>query len=172
MRRVALALVALGAIGIAVAIVVVVGSGSDEARDDGSAQPRPLHLVTKPAVEPFADLTETRLAVGGRCRRLVVADDRAERVQGLRARSDIGPYDGMLFAFDAPSDARFTMSTVPIALEIGFYRADGSLVARRHMTPCPSVERDCPTYGAGALFSYALETESGRLPAGALSACG
>jgi uncharacterized membrane protein (UPF0127 family) len=163
-RRIALALLLAGAVAVVVAIVVY-------ARDDGSDDTQTLHLATKPAVAPFAGLTEAKLAVGRRCLRVVVADDEAEREQGLRTRSDIGPYDGMLFVFGAPIEARFTMSTVPIPLDIGFYRADGSYVARRHMTPCPRAEAECPTYGAGAPFAYALETEGGALPSGALSAC-
>jgi uncharacterized membrane protein (UPF0127 family) len=164
MRRVALALLVVGAIGIVVAVIVTrVGS-------DG-APARALRLATRPAVAPFGGLTETRLGVGARCLRVVVADDDAERTEGLRQRASLGAYDGMLFVFDEARDYRFTMSTVPVPLDIGFYRADGSPVARRHMTPCPRSERDCPTYGAGAPFAYALETLAQKLPGGALSSC-
>ena len=77
----------------------------------------------------------------------------------------------MLFVYDAPVDFGFTMSTVPVPLEIGFYAADGTPVSRRHMKPCPRAEADCPSYGSSGPFTYALETLTGELPAGALSGC-
>ena len=100
-----------------------------------------------------------------------MADDEPERVKGLRQRRDLGPYDGMLFVFDAPTQTTFTMSTVPVPLEIGFYGTDGAPVSQRHMLPCPNAEADCPSYSAGAGFTLALETLGGKLPSGALSGC-
>jgi len=166
-RRIALALVVAGAIGIVVAIVLVVrggGSGS-------TARPPALALHARPSVAPFAGLTEARIGVGGRCLRVVIADDEAERVEGLRGRRDLGPYDGMLFVYRAPTEVSFTMSTVPVPLDIGFYSAGGDPVARLHMRPCPRAEAECPTYSAGAPFTYALETLRGGLPKGGLSGC-
>jgi uncharacterized membrane protein (UPF0127 family) len=169
-RALAVTLLVVGAVGIVVAVVLL-------ARDDGhergkrAASATALALSTRPAVAPFAGLTETELSVGGRCRRLVVADDLSEQVQGLRNRSDLGAYDGMLFAYDRATNVAFTMSTVPVPLEIGFYSADGSPVSRRHMKPCPRAEADCPVYRASAPFTFALETLSGELPSGALSSC-
>jgi uncharacterized membrane protein (UPF0127 family) len=111
------------------------------------------------------------VAVGGRCLRVVVADDQTERVQGLRQRRDLGPYDGMLFVFDAPSEVPFTMSRVPVELDIGFYSGSGVPVSRRRMMPCPRADADCPSYRAGGPFTEALETLAGQLPSGALSGC-
>ena len=162
-----------GAIGIVVAVVLVRARRRRRRRERA-------RRVGEPAVParnrrrrsaPFEGLTEAQLGVGGRCLRVVVADDEAERVQGLRRRRDIGPYDGMLFVFDEPVDTPFTMSTVPVPLEIGFYAADGSPVSRRHMKPCPHAEADCPDYHSSGPFSYALETLRGKLPSGALSGC-
>ena len=131
----------------------------------------PFLLQTAPASAPFQGLTEAQVGVGGRCLRVVVADDQAERVQGLRTRRDIGAYDGMLFVYDEPVATPFTMSTVRVPLEIGFYASDGSPVSRRHMKPCPHAEADCPDYHSGGPFVFALETLSGKLPPGALSGC-
>jgi uncharacterized membrane protein (UPF0127 family) len=172
MRKIAVALLVAGAIGIVVAVVWLArDDGSDNASAPVASSNTPLLLGTTPASAPFAGLTEAQLGVGGRCLHVVVADNETERVQGLRQRSDIGPYDGMLFVFDAPVDTGFTMSTVPVPLEIGFYAADGSPVSRRHMKPCPHAESACPDYRAGGPFSYALETLGGKLPSGALSGC-
>jgi uncharacterized membrane protein (UPF0127 family) len=122
----------------------------------------------KPAKRPFRDLTATRLSVGGHTLLVVVADDDDERTLGLRQRSDLGRYDAMLFAFDEPTATRFTMSTVPVALDIGFYDAFGRVVDRLRMEPCPGSESDCPVYSAKAPFVYALETLAGDLPRGRL----
>ena len=100
-----------------------------------------------------------------------MADATDERVQGLRGRDNLGAYDGMLFVYDEPTTATFTMSTVPVPLEIGFYQPDGTPASRRHMTPCPRAEGDCPSYSAGSSFQYAVETPSGELPNGELSPC-
>jgi uncharacterized membrane protein (UPF0127 family) len=169
MRRVALALLVAGAIGMGVGLVALTESGSD---DDATSDPSSrLRFTTRSASAPFAGATETRLALGGRCLHLVVADDVAERTQGLRERDTLGAYDGMLFVFPRPSTAPFTMSTVPVPLDIGFYRASGAPVSRRRMTPCPRADADCPAYTADAPFVYAVETLRGQLPSGALTTC-
>lgn len=170
-RRIAVALLVAGAIGIVVAVVWFARDDSGSSSAPVTSSRTPFLLGTKPASAPFEGLTEAQLGVGGRCLHVVVADDETERVQGLRQRSDIGPYDGMLFVFDEPTTTAFTMSTVPVALEIGFYAADGSPVSRRHMKPCPHSEIDCPDYHADGPFSDALETLGGKLPSGALSGC-
>ena len=101
----------------------------------------------------------------------MIADSTDERVEGLRRRSDLGPYDAMLFVFPGPTEMAFTMSTVPVPLEIGFYDGDGTRTSARHMKPCPGSEAACPVYRADGPFTYALETLSGQLPAGDLSSC-
>jgi uncharacterized membrane protein (UPF0127 family) len=165
----AAALAVLALAGIA-AVVLLVSDANDD--DDGRAARAPFTVSTAtPAASPFAGLTETELAVGGRCRRVVVADTPIERVEGLTGRSSLGPYAGMLFVFGEPSSSSFTMSGVPVPLEIGFYAADGSPVSRRHMKPCPEARADCRSYTAAGAYSYALETASGDLPEGALSSC-
>jgi uncharacterized membrane protein (UPF0127 family) len=163
-RAVAVGLVVAAAAAVVVGVVFLV-------RDDGDDTRPRVALTTTPASAPFVGLAETQIAVGGRCLRVVVADNETERVQGLRLRHDLGPYDGMLFVFDAPTEATFTMSTVPVPLDIGFYAADGAPISRRHMKPCPHAEAECPAYEAGAPFVYALETLGGKLPSGALSGC-
>jgi uncharacterized membrane protein (UPF0127 family) len=173
LRRVAIALFVVGAIGVVVGVVLVADRADDGAPTDRRAAASIAALVrdATPASEPFPGLTQADLAVGGRCLHVVVADDLTERVQGLRRRDNLGPYDGMLFAYDEPTASTFTMSTVPVPLEIGFYAADGAPVSRRHMTPCPRAEADCPSYSSGSSFRYALEMLSGELPAGELSPC-
>jgi uncharacterized membrane protein (UPF0127 family) len=168
-RAAAIGLLLVGAVALVVGVILITRHD-----DNGHGTPvasAPLVIGAKPASAPFAGLTETQLSVGGKCLRVVVADDLNERVQGLRQRRNLGPYDGMLFVYDQPTVVGYTMSTVPVPLDIGFYDADGTPVSRRHMKPCPGAEPDCPTYRADGAFSYALETLAGKLPTGALSGC-
>jgi uncharacterized membrane protein (UPF0127 family) len=168
-------IVALALLGLVVAGVVVlaVRAMSD---DDGAAEKPSGTLAASlraatPAQAPFDGLTEANLSVGGKCVRVVIADSEAERVEGLRQRSDLGPYDAMLFVFEGPVDVGFTMSTVPVPLEIGFYSADGTRTSARHMRPCAKAENECPVYRAAQPFEFALETLGGKLPAGDLGGC-
>lgn len=137
----------------------------------GDAAPRSLAKAldaAHPAVEPFPTLTETTIRVGRDELRVVLADDGVERFEGLRLRDTLGDYDGMLFVFDDPTSTSFTMSTVPVPLDIGFYDESGRRVAQLRMEPCAGAESECPSYSAGAEFRYALETLAGDLPDGRL----
>lgn len=129
-------------------------------------------IGARPASAPFPGLTEVQLGVGGDCRRVVVADDVDERATGLMRRRDLGPYYGMLFVFGATSTSAFTMSDVPVPLDIGFYDAAGRPVDRLEMQPCPGKSpAECPVYRAKGPYRYALETLGGGLSSGSLSAC-
>jgi hypothetical protein len=155
---------------VAIGIVLVVAGGGD---DSATARPRGSVAAAlddaTPSDEPFVDLTATTIRVGGRSLEVVLADEGDERYQGLRERDDIGAYDGMLFVFDGATSTSFTMSTVPVPLEIGFYDADGRVVNRLLMQPCPDVQARCPLYEPKGPFTYALETLKGDLPDGDLS---
>jgi uncharacterized membrane protein (UPF0127 family) len=165
--------VALAFCGV-VAWFVVASVALDAGSDDDAPTRGPVAAALRDATAaaaPFSELTEIALGVGGDCWIVVVADDQRERVEGLRGRRDTGPYDGMLFVFDEPTTAAFTMSGVPVPLDIGFYDAGGAPVSRRRMEPCPRSEADCPVYRAEGEFAFALETEAGGLADGALGAC-
>jgi len=149
------------------------------ASDDGRGPAVPEGAVAAavadatPASAPFSALTETSVRVGDRTLGVVVADEPDERYRGLRQREDLGSYDGMLFVFEGPTQTAFTMSTVPVPLDIGFYDADGRVVDRLRMQPCPiASEARCASYRASGPFSYALETLAGDLPKGRLAASG
>lgn len=171
-------------IALAIAVAVVAGSGlvayglKAAVNDDGTvARPEEgtslagaLGAATA-AFPPYDGFTEAFVALDDRCLRVVVADENDERVQGLRAVDGLDPYDAMLFVFDAPSSARFTMADTLIALDIGWYDSAGALVDRTTMQPCPGTEAECPTYAARGPYRYALETEAGALGAGGIGGC-
>ena len=170
-RAVAVALVAVGGAALVIGLVKLL---TEDSAIEPSAAPAALADALEGAVPgggPFVDLTELELGVGGRCMRLVVADSPAELVQGLRGRRNIGGYDGMLFVFEGPTESGFTMSTVRVPLDIGFYDAEGNLVSTRSMKPCLEAEIDCPTYRSDEPYTYAIETLEGELPSGSMSAC-
>ncbi|MGH8985936.1 MAG: DUF192 domain-containing protein [Acidimicrobiia bacterium] len=161
--------VVIGGVGLAIALFS--GRSSTEPAPPPAGFLAAALARAQPAGEPFPELTEVRLGVGADCLHLVVADAVEERVDGLRDRTDLGAYDGMLFVFDAPSNSSFTMSGVTTPLDIGWYSAFGRPVGRAEMEPCPSRAADCPAYSAGTRYRFAVETLGGELPAGALSGC-
>lgn len=70
----------------------------------------------------------------GRALRLTVeiADDAAERAQGLMGRSALPANHGMLFVYERPQPASFWMKNTLIPLDILFFDARGVL---RHVHP-------------------------------------
>jgi uncharacterized membrane protein (UPF0127 family) len=143
------------------AIVLVVAVG------DTAPEPPPLGRIERSAA-PFAGWGATDVQVGSARLRVAVADDPTERARGLRGRRDLGDYDGMLFVFGETTTAAFTMAGVPVALDVGFFAADGRRVDRLRMRPCDGTDADCPVYRSSAPYAWALETLAGRLPDGRL----
>lgn len=134
---------------------------------------REVVVGARPAVAPFVGLGEARLAAGGVCRRVAIADTDDERGRGLMELTDLAPYDGMLFAWEADNDSAFTMFQTELTLDIAWYDSAGRPVDSTRMVPCP--ERDlakCPLYRSSGRYRYALEVAGGSLGAGALGACG
>jgi uncharacterized membrane protein (UPF0127 family) len=172
-RPVVITLLVLGAIALSVVLVKVHDEDADPTPDAGAI---PLSAVlprSVPAQAPFAGLSEVKAAIGDDCLRLVVADSQEERVAGLRDHTaDLGPYDGMLFVFEGPSESRFTMSDVTDPLDVAFFAQDGSRTATRAMEPCPEqADTECPAYAADGPYAFAVETKRGQLPSGAIAAC-
>jgi uncharacterized membrane protein (UPF0127 family) len=172
-RPVVITLFVLGAIALSVLLVKVLDEVADPAPDAGGIPLTAVLPRAVPAQAPFVGLGEVKAAIGDRCMRLVVADAEDERVAGLRDHtSDLGPYDGMLFVFQGPSESRFTMSDVNDPLDIAFFEQDGSRNSTRAMKPCPEkAENACPVYAADGAYVFAVETKPGQLPSGAISAC-
>ena len=95
---------------------------------------------------------------------LEVADDQAERNQGLTGRTSVPPGTGMVFLYDEPSDNRYWMFGVPIPLRAVFVR-DGRVLSTVLMEPCTEPEAaDCETYGADEPFDAVVETAPETLP--------
>ena len=127
---------------------------------------------TAVASAPFTAFRETRVAVGDRCLRVLVADTPTLRNEGLRAVTSLAPYDGMLFVNDRDTNARYTMADTLIPLDIVFYDRDGAPVGDASMQPCPTgTDATCPTYASGRKYRYALERLAATPGGGALGSC-
>jgi len=99
------------------------------------------------------------ILVGGERWAVAVADDPASRARGLMGVADLGDLRGMLFVFESDGTAAFWMKDTLVALDVAFFRGDGSLVDLLGMEPCP---RDpCPVYRPAAAYRYALEVPAG-----------
>ncbi|HEV7863407.1 MAG TPA: DUF192 domain-containing protein [Acidimicrobiia bacterium] len=141
----------------------------------------------RPANPSFADASSTsqttatgptfadkKVGVGTSCLHVLVADTPEKRAHGLRNRSNLEGYDGMIFEFGQTMNAektRFTMSDVKFPLTIGFYNESGLRVDAADMEPCSGTDSNCPSYGSKNNFNVAIETPKGKLPDGPLTAC-
>jgi uncharacterized protein len=90
-----------------------------------------------------------------------IADDAAERTQGLMFRTDLPEGQGMLFVFDTVNVLSFWMRNTLIPLDILYFDDAGNFVSGTTMVPC---EADpCTVYPSGQPARYALEVPAGFL---------
>lgn len=90
------------------------------------------------------------------------ADTPQERGQGLMQVTDLGGYDGMVFANDAPSDSPFYMYRTLLPLTVAWWGDDGAFVSATDMSPCDSTDPNaCERYPPGGPYRLALEVEQG-----------
>jgi|SRR5215207_1262352 len=173
-RPIVITLIVLGVIALSVVVVKILDEVGDPTPQAGGIPLTAVLPRSVPAQAPFEGLSEVKAAIGyDRCLRLVVADSQEERVAGLRDHTaDLGPYDGMLFVFQGPTDSAFTMSGVDHPLDIAFFEQDGARNSSRAMEPCPvKAQRECPVYRADGPYVFAVEKKAGELPSGPITAC-
>ncbi|MFZ0626487.1 MAG: DUF192 domain-containing protein [Acidimicrobiia bacterium] len=112
------------------------------------------------AAANLGDLPTTDVTVGGETLHVWVADDAAERTQGLRGVTELPEgIDGMLFVHDRPSSVSFVMSDTLIPLDLWFFDPSGILVGGAEMTPCPA--EPCTRYASPEPVVLVLETAHG-----------
>ncbi|MGH8990620.1 MAG: DUF192 domain-containing protein [Acidimicrobiia bacterium] len=133
--------------------------------------------VTTAGGPAFADKS---VAVGPSSLKVLVADTKEKRAQGLRDRNNLEGHGGMIFEFPDVLQSggmmdhnvtRFTMSGVRFPLTIGFYDEGNQRVDAVDMEPCSASDGSCPSYGSKGAFKSAIETPKGKLPDGPLAAC-
>jgi uncharacterized membrane protein (UPF0127 family) len=118
-----------------------------------------LLLAACAAAGSLGEFSRDEVTVAGQAWQVAVADDAAEWAQGLTGVTDLGSLRGMLFVFPEDTTSGFWMMGTPLALDIAFFAADGSLADSLSMAPCPG--EDCPTYRAAGPYRYALEVPAG-----------
>ena len=110
---------------------------------------------------PSSPLVVRDATIDGAPWRLLVAGQ-----DGMRGRQDFGGADGMLFDLGGaiePGAVPFVMDGVSIPLAIAWFAADGSLVGRAEMVPCPA--EPCHRYEAPSAFRWAVEAPRGAFDA-------
>lgn len=93
---------------------------------------------------------------------ILVADTAEERQRGLSRRTDLGPFDGMLFVFESAGVWPFWMKDTLIPLDLVPLGTAGELTSPIPMQPCPA-GATCPTYPPEFAYTRALEFPAGRL---------
>ena len=115
----------------------------------GNATPNPAFCASLP----------WNATIGRSTLQVEIADDDAERSQGLMGVARLPENHGMAFVWDAPTEGTFWMKDTLIPLSIAFVGADGRIVTLLDMTPC---EADpCQTYAATAPYVTAIEANAG-----------
>lgn len=96
-------------------------------------------------------------AVGGRALEVQVVVTQPEQQRGLMGRRDLGADQGMVFVYPLPQQMSFWMKNTPTPLDIGFFKADGTLGEVYPMYPYD----ETPVRSAGDDYTLALEVNQG-----------
>lgn len=112
---------------------------------------------TDPALEPLEIVTDR----GVTTLQVEIADDDAERAQGLMGRPPLADDRGMLFQFPDEAERSFWMKNTPSPLDIVYLDASGRVVSIARNTT-PFSEASVPSYGAA---KGVLEVRAGRADA-------
>ena len=126
---------------------------------DGATQASPARTDAKVATGAEAKGVEAwfPLTVGGKALRVQVAVLEAEQQRGLMGRRDLEPDDGMVFVYPAPQQMSFWMRNTPTPLDIGFFRADGTLGEVYPLYPYD----ETAVRSSGLDYTLAIETNQG-----------
>jgi uncharacterized membrane protein (UPF0127 family) len=119
-----------------------------------------LLLGTACADEAPSEPTLTIETAGGTVElRVEVADDPAERQQGLMGRRALAPDAGMVFLRADPSTSGFWMKDTLIPLSVAFWDEEERILGTVDMEPCQA--DPCPIYPAPGPWVGAVEVNQG-----------
>lgn len=118
----------------------------------------------KPAETKIATGSDVRgsdawfpLTVGEKTLRVQLVVTLDEQQRGLMGRRDLGADEGMVFVYPAPQEMSFWMRNTPTPLDIGFFKADGTLGEIYPLYPFD----ETPVKSVGSDYTLALETPQG-----------
>ena len=98
-----------------------------------------MFLAAAPAMACELDIVDLRSDTGKARFRVEIADDNAERAQGLMQVESMGRFNGMLFIYDEPIRATFWMKNTLIPLDMLFINSQG-VVTSLHENATPLSE--------------------------------
>jgi uncharacterized protein len=125
-----------------------------------SARPETVPAVLPEGFELVAaQITKSDGTVCDLC--LWLADNGDRRRRGLMSVTDLGPADGMAFAYGQPGSSNFWMKDTLLPLSIAFYDVDGQYLDAFDMEPC--VVNDCSSFPTPGEFLVAIEAHQGTL---------
>ena len=91
-----------------------------------------------------------------------VANDDAERAQGLMFRDSMEPDRGMLFIHDRQERLAYWMKNTRIPLDILYFDEQRKLVSQQRGVPPCSLGDRCPPYPSTGPARYVLELNAGQ----------
>lgn len=115
----------------------------------------PGAALAQPVCAP--DRLDLRWSGGSESFAVELADDGAERAEGLMFRDSMAPETGMLFVFESPRRAQFWMKNTLIPLDMVFADSTGT-VTRVHSNAIPG---DLTPIDGGEDVRYVLEINGG-----------
>lgn len=121
----------------------------------GAAHAQPLAGSTPPIKQP-GQFPTAQLNIGLNLIHAEVAENEADREQGLMYRKKLAPNSGMLFVFDDVAGHCFWMKNTLIPLSIAFIAEDGTITDLDEMA-AETENNHCPTHA----IRYTLEMEKG-----------
>ena len=91
-----------------------------------------------------------------------IADDDAERAQGLMFRDEMADDHGMLFIHEGEEELSYWMKNTKIPLDIIYFDHARKLVSVAHAPPC-SLGDNCPPFPSEGPALYVLELNAGTI---------
>ncbi|MBP6749312.1 MAG: DUF192 domain-containing protein [Xanthomonadaceae bacterium] len=100
--------------------------------------------------------------LGGQRYAIEIADDDAERAQGMMFRDNMPNDRGMLFVHDEEAPLAYWMKNTRIPLDILYFDRQRKLVSQQRDVPPCSLGDRCPPYPSEAPARYVLELNAGE----------
>ena len=118
-----------------------------------------VHSLPLGDLEPYDDFGSATLVVDGEQEwPVLVADTASLRSQGLMSVTDLGPWAGMVFVWEEPTDGGFWMKDTPLSLDIIFVGVDGRVLnVAANTEPYSTL-----SVSSAGLTSAVLELRGGR----------
>lgn len=109
----------------------------------------------------FSSLFALEIEIGKETLNVEIARTNEARTKGLSGRVELPEGTGMLFVYERPQIGYFWMKDTLIALSIGFFDANRTLIGVKDMPIPPPKAEKFSIYSSPRPISYALEVPEG-----------